>query len=114
MPVLRTVIVVEVDGVPLPGFPIAKRITLDDGVQFDFGQVTGGGAIALPLGKVDTTLKALIVRPDQQVTIATGALVLNAGGFIVIVDGALGTGAQATVANASGATAQVKGFGGGT
>lgn len=114
MPVLRAVVVLELDGVPLPGFPSVRRISLSEGQAFDYVKATGGGATALPVGEIGVALSALIVRPDQQVTLALGQIVLKAGGLLLIVDADLGTGAQATITNASGSSAQVKGYGGGS
>lgn len=113
MPVLKAVIVLEVDGVAVPGFPYSRRITLDEGQGFDFIKADGV-ASALPVDQIAAVLKVLTVRADQVVTIALGKITLNPGGILLVVDADLGTGAQATVANASGANAQVKGYGAGS
>jgi hypothetical protein len=113
MPVIRAVVGLEVDGVPVPGFPLARRITVNEVQGFDYIKAVEG-ATALPLNQIGAAINALAVRPDAQVTIVLGQIKVNAGGLILVIDGDLGTGAQATVANASAGVAQVRGVGAGS
>lgn len=114
MPTIRAVVVLEVDGVAVPGFPISRRITVNEVQGFDYVKATGGGAVALPVDQIGAAINAIAVRPDAQVTLAFGQIKVNAGGLILVIDGDLGTGANATVTNASGGNAQVRGVGAGS
>lgn len=107
MPSLRVRVIVDADG-PTPELGQTARQTFNNQEAFDYQQVTGGGAIAIPITKIATP-QALVLTADQAVTVALGNIVLGAGGFIVIVNGAPSTNPP-TVNNASGATTEVRGL----
>ena len=104
-------VLMKVDGVGLVGFPLVRRLVVDDVQAFDYQKATGGGDIALPTNQI-AALAALLVRTlDQPATVKLGNIVVNAGGIVIVFDAAPTT---STIANASGSPTTVQGLGGGT
>lgn len=108
MPALRVRVIVDSDS-PLPELPLTVRQTFSNQEAFDYQQVSGGGAVAIPITKIATP-QAIVLTADQTVTVALGSITLGAGGFIVIVNGTPSTNPP-TVTNASGNTTEVRGLG---
>jgi hypothetical protein len=106
----------EIDGVRVPGYPLSRRISVDETQQFSVVRATAGGYVATPTSDL-ASLKALILNSDQAVTLrldgqSDAGIELNAGGIIAIIDATIDAGAStnATVSNASGSDAQVEGI----
>lgn len=120
MSVLEVTVTMKLDGQLMAGMPFVRRVTVDEVQQFMTEQATGGGYATLPVTSLDQ-LDVLLLQPSQQVTVRLSAqsdqgLVLNAGGFLLIVDAAIAAAAatNATTSNASGVTANLSGIAGGT
>src|SRR5947209_2145026 len=124
MPVLRCTVSLEVDGVPLAGFPIQRRVTFNEGVGLDYQKAADGNATtftSIPESELPV-VQALILKVDSLINLrlngqTNGLVPVNPGGFIVIFDGNLSAGVatNVTVNNpaASGA-ATIKGYAAGT
>lgn len=113
MPTFKLTILLDEDGERVPGFPVTKRVSVDESTgRFQVERADGAGAEALPFSEI-TTASVLIVQTDQALSVALSSLGLNAGGLAVIFDGSI-TPANATTTNASGSTANIKGIAGGT
>jgi len=121
MPAIKVTVTVEVDGQVVDGFPYVRRLVVDQIQTFNpYSKVVDAGTFAsLPVEKM-ATLQALVVRPDRQVTVrldgqSDAGLVLNAEGILLILDADADASAttNATISNVSGATATVRGLGGG-
>jgi len=130
VPTLTVTISVTQDGLgPLPGFPLTRRVSVDEVQSFAVEQANAANTTtwqALPLNLMDT-VTFLVVRTDRAVTFRLNdgtadattlpSIALSAGGVLVIADGTLRAGAGASNArssNNSGATAVLRGVGGGT
>lgn len=105
----------EIDGKRLPGYPLTRRVEVTETQQFDTTRATGGGYVSTPTSDL-ASLKALILRSDQAVTVRLDAqsdagIELNAGGILALIDCTIDAGAStnATVSNASGSDAQIEG-----
>ena len=75
-----------------------KRITVAQSQLTNFTQVSGGGAVALPMGQVGTPTFFLLTT-DQTQTLALGNITLNPGSLILFINA---TPATETLTNASG------------
>lgn len=103
-----------------PELPIVRRQEYDEVYAFAFDQADGGGYVAAPLAAL-TTIQALILQPDQAITVRlniqtdTGTPI-EAGGFLVIfgtsINNSSNTGVR--IDNASGETVTVRGVALGT
>lgn len=121
MTTIKVRIEVEVDGVAPDGFPVTRRIEVDEIQSFAYEKVDGGGYEALPADKLDT-IQALVLTADKAITLrldgqSDAGIVLNAGGLMIVLDATIDAGAGASNAkldNSSGSTANVKGVAGGT
>lgn len=108
------------DGKLIAGFPLYRRIQVDEAQAFVTEQANGGGYVTLPITSIDT-LQMLLLNPSRQVTVrlngqAAQGLVINSGGILLFIDASVTAGAStnATVENVSGATAVLEGLAGGT
>lgn len=113
-------ITIKRDGKLLAGYPLYRRVQVDEIQAFSTEQVSGGGYIALPTSLLDT-LQALVLSPSRQVSVrfnnqSDAGVLVNAGGLLILLDATVASGAatNATISNASGATALLEGFAGGT
>lgn len=124
MPTLTVKVDVEIDGTPIAGFPIVRRLTVDEVQSFDYEQAAHGDAVtfaAIPADQL-AEIQALLVRTDKPVTLrldgqADAGVGLNAGGLILLLDVDVDAGAgaaNAKVNNNSGATATLRGLAAGT
>lgn len=120
MPTLEAVVILKQDGQILPGYPISRKVTVDETQQFAVESATGGGYVTLPITSLDQ-VNALVLQPTQQVTVRFSAqsdqgLILNAGALLVIIDSAIAAAAATNVTanNGSGSTAVLSGLAGGT
>lgn len=108
------------DGKLIAGFPMYRRLQVDEAQAFNVEQASGGGYVTLPITSIDT-LQMLLLNPSRQVTVrlngqSAQGLIINAGGLLLFVDATVTAGASvnATIDNASGNTAVLEGLAGGT
>ncbi len=123
MPTLKVTVNVELDARSLPGFPVIRRLEVDEAQQFQYEKVDdtdGTTFVAIPTGEI-AALQAFILETDQQVTIRLDAqtdqgIVLNAGGLLIIMDATIDSGAttNAKINRNGSTTANIKGIGAGT
>lgn len=107
MPSLRLQVDAQMIDALVPDIPFAARQEFVQVRGFEYPQDTGGGAIAIPTSTV-TTIQALLLQTDKEVTVALGNITLQPGGLIVIFNAVPAT-SPPTVTNASGSTAKIRG-----
>lgn len=111
MPTLELTLLLKQDGLPVPGFPLVRRVVVDSVQEFNYQKATGGGDVAFPTNQI-TTLHVLLAQSlNQTTTVKLPSIALAAGGLIVVFDGVPAT---STIANASGSPTTTLGVGGGT
>ena len=114
---------VELDGLPVSGFPLDRRLLVDEASAIDYRKAVDGAGtyVGVPLDLLPT-IQALVLRADRALTLrlngqSDAGVLINAGGVVVLFDVTVNAGAgaaNAKVNNVSGATAFVQGVGGGT
>src|SRR5271156_6576418 len=102
---------IRVDGVPLDGFPLIRRMTPAETGQRRYVKPDGDGATYVQASQLATDNLA-IVWTDSPIGVginAKGPIPLNAGGFIIICDAAIAAGATTniTVNNAGSQAANI-------
>ena len=109
---------ISIDDQPIRGFPIVRRVTLDE-VQaaLPYEKATGGGFVDLPVIGELTTKQFLLFQGDKALSLrfgsgAAGDLVLAANAIVLVVDA--NHTADLEVDNSSGSTAKIKVIAGGT
>lgn len=123
MPIYKAKLEIERDGTLLPGFPMVRRLEVDERQEGDVEEADdadSGVFNALPTSSL-STVQFLFLTSDQQVTIrldgqSDAGIVLNAGGFLLISNATIDAGAStnATINNTTGSTANIKLISGGT
>ncbi len=123
MPTLKATINLELDGVSLSGYPLVRRLELDESQQFRYEKVDDGDGttfIAVPTAQI-ASIQALAIQSDQQVTVrfdgqTDAGILLNAGGFILVMDATIDASAatNATINNNLQPTANIQGIAAGT
>jgi len=125
MPSIKLTVDLEIDGVRVTGFPLIRRITVDEVQHFDYEEAADNDATtfsALPTAQI-ASIQALLLRPlEQPITLrldgATDAgIIISAGGMVIIMDATIDAGAStnATVNNPdASAISRLKGFAAGT
>ena len=123
MPQVKITVLVEVDVRVLGGFPLVRRLEVDESQQFAYEKANDGDAVtfsAMPTDQL-AEIQALILQADQAVTLrldnqSDAGIVVNAGGLVCLVDVDIDAGAttNAKVNNNSGVAANLKGVAGGT
>ena len=118
MPNLLVEVNVTLDDVPVRGFPLTRRVTLDE-VQaaLPYEKVTGGGFVDLPTIAELATKQFILFQGDKALSLrfgsgAAGDLVLGANAIVLVVD--MNHTADLEVDNSSGTTAKIKVIVGGT
>jgi hypothetical protein len=108
---------IKVDGEPIRGFPLVRRLSVDE-IQTakPYEKADGGGFVDLPIAELGT-VQFLLIEPDQATTYqfadgAAGNIALNANGLLLLVNSNLT--ATPEVDNSSGNTAKIKVQAGGT
>jgi hypothetical protein len=120
MPTLKLTVQADLDGVPLSGFPVVRRLVVTEVQTFETARPAQPGTwYSLPVVEL-ATLNALIVQTDQPITLRLDGqtdrgINLAAGGLVVLFDVHMDAGylTNATSANNGTATAIVSGLGGG-
>lgn len=123
MPTLKATINLELNGVSVAGFPVVKRLELDESQEFRYEKVddtNGTTFIAVPTAQI-ASIQALIVQADQQLTFrfdgqTDAGILLNAGGLILVMDATIDASAATnlTVNNNVQPTANITGLAAGT
>ena len=119
MQTIKVTINVEIDGVQLEGYPLIKRLSVDEVQQFNYEKTDGGGYAAMPLDQL-SNIQMLVVKPSKQVTLRLDAqtdagIVVNANGIVILADVTIDDAVtRAMVNNDSGEIAVLKGIGAGT
>ena len=123
MPTLKATVNLELNGVSLSGYPVVKRLELDESQEFRYEKVDdtdGVTFIALPTSQIDS-IQAIAIQADQQLTFrfdgqTDAGILLNAGGLILIIDATIDAAAatNATVNNNVQPTANITGIAAGT
>lgn len=122
--ILRLVVALELDGQPVSGFPITRRLQVDEVAGFAVEKDGTGDATfsALPTSLLDA-INFLVLQTDKAVTLRLDAqsdagIMMNAGGLVLILDAQIDAGAatNATVNNPAiaGTIAALRGLAGGT
>ena len=115
-------VTVKRDGLDIPGYPVSRRVTVDEVQAFEYEEANDGDTTTfsdIPVGQL-TSIQALLLRTDQQVNVrmdgqTDAGILLNAGGILVIIDHTNDSGSnRLRVNNNSGSTAVLKGIAGGT
>ncbi len=124
MPTVKLVIQLEIDNKPVAGFPLVRRLSVDEIQNYNYEEPNDGDMTTFSLIPADqlATIQALLIRSDKQVNIrldgqTDAGILLSADGILLIIGATIDAGAGASnakVNNNSGATAQVQGFAGGT
>lgn len=123
MPAVKVSVSVEVDGDMLEGFPVTRRLEVDQVHLFNYLKADDGNATtftSLPLGPVDD-LQALALRTTEDVTLrlngqVTGGLLIRQDGVLVALGVLANAGplTNATINNDTGVAARVRGLGAGS
>ena len=120
---LTATVTIARDGTTLPGFPITRRLTVDEFQSFVVEQANNDGVFISTPHTLIADVRFYFLTPTQNVKILvngnsdpTATLDLNANGLLLIVNGALvsGAGTNVSVENDSGNTAILTGLAGGT
>lgn len=117
---LKLTVLAELDGVPVAGFPVVRRLAFDEVQAFNVERASGGGYATLPLSEL-TTVQALVLLTDTQVDVrfagqSDAGVTVAPGGLVILFDINTTNGAQdaAKVNNSGGAVAILSGVGAGT
>jgi hypothetical protein len=109
MPTIKVSILVEVDDVPVPNFPIVRRLTTQDAQPLRTTRPSNPGVFTpLPSGEIATIAVAML-QANQTLAVALNnridaGFTMNPNGIMVLVDTALNA---VSIANATGSIAQV-------
>lgn len=113
------------DGIPSPGFPVTRRIEVDEIQSFKYEKAADNDAVtfaAVPADQV-ATIQALLVRASKTVTLrldgqTDAGIVINAGGMVLLLDVTIDAGAGASNAKINNPddadVALIEGFAAGT
>lgn len=121
MPTFKLTILAEVDGRSLPGFPLIRRLAVDEAQAFAYEQTAHGDAVtftAAPTAEI-ATVQVLHLRTDKAITIrlanqSDAGIGLEPGGLLFLLDGTLAAATNVAVNNNSGETAFIEGVAGGS
>lgn len=123
MPNLKIIVNVELDGAQAPGFPLTRRIFVDEVQQFEYEKLSQSAGVhqALPADQLES-IQALIIQASDVLSVrldgqSDAGIILNRGGILIILDATIDAGAgsaNASVSNINGDPITVKGLAGGT
>jgi hypothetical protein len=96
--VARVTVSLEIDGQPVRGFPVSRRLLLDETTSFSL-DVASGGFTDLPVSAI-ATKQFFYLTTDQVTTFqfgngAAGNIQVSPGGFLLLVDGTVATDIEA-------------------
>lgn len=88
--VIKATVQLEVDGQLVRGFPVARRLVVDEVQSFSV-DVASGGFSDLPVSFL-TDKQVFLLQPAGNTVVrfangASGDITINAGGFLLLVDG---------------------------
>lgn len=116
---LKVTVLIEKDGVEIRR--LVRRMTVTDALEAGYTKATGGGYVTLPTGELAEIQVLVVESVDQQTTLRLDAqtdagIVLNAGGFLIVVDGDIDASAatNAKIDNSSGVNADIHVIAGGS
>lgn len=97
---LKILVLVEQDGVVLPGFPLVQRVVTEQVMPWTPVTLAAGGFTSLPLGSI-ASLKTLIVRPDRLVTLrydgqTDAGIEIEPNGLLLVLGGRADAGITAS------------------
>ena len=122
---LELSVMVKRDGIASPGFPVTRRIEIDEIQSFKYDKAADNDSTtfsAVPADQI-ASIQALCIRTSKAITLrldgqTDAGIVLNAGGMIVILDATIDAGAGASNASVNNPddadVALVEGFAAGT
>ncbi|MCH7761634.1 hypothetical protein IIA15_09610 [candidate division TA06 bacterium] len=101
VPNLKVTIQVEIGGVPIAGFPVVKRLVVDESQQFNYEKAADGNPSsfsALPVAELATVEALIIKASDLPITVrldgqSDSGIELKLGGILVILDATIDAGA---------------------
>ena len=121
---LTCTISIEKNGQQLPGFPIVRRVSVDEMVTFATERANADGVFSAPSGLTALDSVTFFYYTADQITKilfdgnsdATAPLEIAANGLVILVNPTIDSGASTniTVENDSGSTALLTGVAGGT
>ena len=94
MPSIVATLTLTIDGQPVTGFPITRRITVDELQHFDYEEAADNDAITysdLPVTQL-TSIQFLLLRAlEQPINLRVdgqtdGQIEINVGGFVLMMD----------------------------
>ena len=114
---LEMTLSLKMDGLPYPGFPLSRRLQVDEVASLGYEQDAGAGYTNL--AAVFTSLSVVVLTTDQALSLrcnnqSNGSIPLNSGGLVVVFDGAIDTATLLSVLNSGGTNANMNGILGGT
>lgn len=85
----RVTVQLELDGQPVRGFPVSRRLLLDETQDFSI-DVASGAFSDLPVSSI-ATKQLVFLQPNQTTTFqfgngVAGNIQISPGGFLVLVD----------------------------
>lgn len=100
---LELTVTLRRDGYPVTGFPVTRRIEVDEIQSFKYEKAADNDSTtfaAVPADQI-ATIQALLLRTSKAVTLrldgqTDAGIALNAGGMIVILDCTIDAGAGAS------------------
>lgn len=100
---LELSIMLRRDGIPSPGFPVTRRIEVDEVQTFKYEKAADNDSTTfsgVPADQI-ATIQALCLRTSKAVTLrldgqTDAGIVLNAGGMVIILDATIDAGAGAS------------------
>jgi hypothetical protein len=117
---IKVTVLVEQDGVMAPGFPIQRRIQVNELIGINYQQADGAPYVVVPYAPIPN-VAALILSADKNVSLKLNNLIawqLNAAGLFVMIDGVLNSGALTNAVLQSnpgdGSVTNITGLAGGT
>lgn len=120
---LTCTVVIEKNGQTLPGFPVVRRVSVDEMVNFSTEQASSDGVFGAPPGLTALSSVTFFYYTANQITKllfdgnsdATAPLEMAANGLIVLINPTIDAGStNITIENDSGNTALLTGIAGGT
>ena len=114
---LEMTLSLKMDGIPYPGFPLSRRLQVDEVAPLGYEQDASTGYTSL--AALFASLSVVVLTTDQALSLrinnqSNGSIPLNSGGLVVVFDGAIDTATLLSVINAGLVNANMNGILGGT
>jgi len=124
MPSIEATLTLKIDGQPVTGFPITRRITVDELQHFDYEEAADNDTTTysdLPVAQLATIQFLLLRALEQPINLRVdgqtdGQIEINVGGFVLFMDVTNNSGSNRARVNNPDASALsvLKGIAGGT